>query len=59
MFLLGKLYRLLGDRTKAMRAFTHARDLYPKLASAITSVMATGDIGPGDEEADGIIREGL
>jgi hypothetical protein len=59
MFLLGKLYRLLGDRTKAMRAFTYARDLHPKLASAITSVMATGDIDDGDEEAAAVIRDGL
>ncbi|KAJ9126244.1 hypothetical protein QFC24_001969 [Naganishia onofrii] len=59
MFLLGKLYRLLGDRTKAMRAFTYARDLHPKLASAITSVMVTGDIDDGDEEAAAVIRDGL
>ncbi|KAJ9094314.1 hypothetical protein QFC19_007999 [Naganishia cerealis] len=60
MFLLGKLYRLLGDRVKAMRAFTCARDLHPKLASAIASVMATGDVGAGDEEAAAeAIREGL
>lgn len=58
MFLLGKLYRLMGDRTRAMRAFIYARDLHPKLAAAITSVMKTGE--EGDEEAEAeAVREGL
>lgn len=60
MFLLGKLYRLMGNREKAMCAFTYARDLHPKLANAISSVMATGEDGDGDEEAEAeAMREGL
>lgn len=60
MFLLGKLYRLMGDRDRAMRAFIYARDLHPKLANAISSVMATGEDGDGDEEAEAeAVREGL
>lgn len=59
LFLLGKLYRLMGDRTRAMRAFIYARDLHPKLAGAITSVMKTGEEEDGDEAEAEAVREGL
>jgi hypothetical protein len=61
MFLLGKLYRLMDDRTRAMRTFIYARDLHPKLAGAIASVMKTGEEEEGDEAEAEVeaVREGL
>lgn len=48
LFLLGRLYGLLGNRTAAMEMYTHARDLNPKLAGAIQTLVGAGREGTGN-----------
>jgi len=53
LFLLGKLYRIMGNHTSATEMFTHARDLNPRLAGAIAGMTARlgGEEGSSDEES--------
>ncbi len=55
VYLLGKLYRMTGQIEKSTIAFTHARDLNPKLSASIKAFIEGHDDG-GEEtmdEADG------
>jgi len=49
VYLLAKLYRLTGQKDKSTIAFAHARDLNPKLSSAIKSFTEGQD--RADEES--------
>jgi hypothetical protein len=52
LFLLGKLYRILGYSREATEVFTQARDLNPRLAKAIAAMRRRGGGGDGSDEDD-------
>lgn len=49
-FLLGKCYLKVGKKVEATISFTYARELQPKLESAIKVAM----VGDEDDEEDGM-----
>ncbi len=62
MLLLGKVYHLVGNKEKSTIAFAAARDLHPKLASAIRTFVEReeheGEAASivGDEQSDAEIN---
>lgn len=63
VFMLGKVYRLMGNHTASMEMFTRARDLNPKLAGAMQNLVVNGTDG-SEQEADpdvsrAVVRDNL
>jgi hypothetical protein len=52
LFLLGKLYRIMGHSREATEMFTHARDLNPRLANAIAGMRRRGGGRGGGSDDD-------